>query len=175
MRHVVILIVAFAAIAMVNPFFWSIVRMNVAAEPVVYTAADGSKTSAVIGPKAPWPDWVPAPPGSALTVEYAFGPEMGRPATGAGRFRWRADRDAIQQFARELQAAGWTVSFDRYDAVDPSPPFRMRTLCYMTAVSDRSATRGVRYEFALSPASDRVGAAWFQGAPPLVGGEPGCA
>ena len=79
----IFLAVAFPVV-LVSPFFWSLVRMEWSAERVGYTYHDGVTQWAMLGPKAPWPQWALVPEGAKLTVRAGYEPAPGHAAIGYG-------------------------------------------------------------------------------------------
>lgn len=166
MRAFLITLGLLAAIAVANPIFWSIMRMNFAAEPVVYLEHDGSTTSAFIGPQSPWPDWIVAPGDGRLTVGASFAPTAG-PANGFGDFHLdAAPIERLPTLVADLEAAGWRVETSVLDTVYPSMPPRPMKLCTVAATRTSPSRQTIQYSFDTSPTAREMHAFWTLGAPP---------
>ena len=166
---------ATAMLVVANPFFWSIMRMNFAAEPVVYIEQDGTTTGAVLGPKAPWPDWVTAPPGGRLTVQSYFAGADAL-ATGVGAFAFSdAPLDRLDGFLAALDADGWRVETAQLETVEPSLPPRPMTLCSIVASRDAPDARYILYSFEIDARARTMDVFWSSGGDvqQMIGAMPG--
>lgn len=100
------------ALAKAGPWIAAVV---ISPQPVVLHHPDGSTQVQIIGPQAPWPEWVPVPAGAAFAVRAWLGPSPGRTSSGYGELTFKGEARAIAAaYARRLEADGWTLEVFRH-------------------------------------------------------------
>ena len=134
MKGFLIFLACACPVVLASPFFWSLVRMEWSAERVGYTYHDGVTQYAMLGPKAPWPEWALVPEGARLTVRAGYEPAPGHPAIGYGEIDGKASpREVEQRYEAALRGAGWTVQAGRFDSTYPEIPPRPLHWCIVQA------------------------------------------
>lgn len=177
MRGLLIFLAIAAVLTVANPAFWWIIDSHVGAAPASYVEHDGIKRDAAIGPKSPWPEWVPLLPGAELVVESHFAAAPGHAEQGMGQARFAEPVEAaMAQLVERLDADGWTVGRSRFAGTEPSTPPRPLVVCTITAERTSPAVQSVTFRFQIQPAADSASVFWIMGpAPEILGARPdGC-
>jgi hypothetical protein len=152
MRGLLIFLAIAFPIALASPTFWWLVESETGAAPVGYGREDGSIQPALLGPKAPWPEWVSMPDNSKLTVRAWFGPGPTEIESGFGDLSFRGEpRAMIAAYRSKLEAEGWTVKGDMLRAPLPEIPPRQLESCVLRATREGADTRIVMTSFELAP------------------------
>jgi hypothetical protein len=151
-RGLLIFIAIAFPIALASPTFWWLVQTEVDAAPVGYGRADGSVQQALLGPKAPWPEWVSRPEGAKLNVKAWFGPGATEPESGFGDLVVGGEpRKVIAAYRSKLEAEGWKVDANMFHAALPEIPPRRLDTCVMRAVRSDADPRIIQASFELAP------------------------
>lgn len=175
MRGLLIFLLCAAGVAMASPVFWWLVAAHVGAAPTTYIEPSGVAREALLGPKAPWADWVVLPEGR-LTVSSWFGAAPGYAEQGLGDVVMSEKAStALPALKEALDAAGWTIATSRLDTAEPSLPPRPMTLCSVSARMPGTA-RSATYVFQIAPGAARVRVSWHVGEGPglMPGAAGGC-
>lgn len=174
MRGLLIFLACVLAVLLASPIFWSIVRMEAAAERVGYVHAGGITQWAWLGPLAPWPDWALRPEGARMRVQSHFEAAPGFAALGLAKVDLEAaPQPALEAYAEAAREAGWTVEFSHYDGVRPDLPPRPFRMCIVEA---RKGARLLRLALEGDGRWSRGSLQWIDGvqpAPALIGAAPG--
>lgn len=175
MRALLISLAIMVAVVLASPFFWSLVRMAWAAEPVGFVQQDGTVQMATIGPKSFWPDWAPRPQQARVTVESHFAAAPSMPATGVAAVAFNGEQHAtVEKYEADLHSQGFTVTryMGQFWSADiPSRPF---TLCAVEGVLGATPQRTVRLSFSVDSKAMPAKLFWMEGeAAPLIGMTPG--
>jgi hypothetical protein len=149
MRGFLIFLALAFPVVLASPTFWSLVAMEYSAMPITYGHADGTKQNALLGPKAPWPDWAIKPDATELTVRAWFDDVPGRPGSGHGNLTYRGRPEVIaKEYAERLRGAGWTVHVYKYQAGVPNPIAPYIIACVVQASRDNDLrTLQASFEF----------------------------
>ncbi len=154
-----------AGIVLVNPVFWWLVAAEHAAAPVS-AQADGSSGQALIGPKAPWPDWALKPEGGRFTVKAWFGPSATTAATGFGEHALVGDpKAATDAYVAQLEAAGFEVSTTLWTTTLPEFPPRQLVTCRIVARAKVGPARTISASIDRAPVAGLGRVHWIEGAP----------
>jgi hypothetical protein len=130
-KFLIFLAVAFPVV-LASPAFWTLVKMEWSVERVGYGHEGGVTQWAMLGPKAPWPNWAPVPEGAKLTVQSSFEAAPGYDASGYGEIGGDgAPRLFAERYEEKLRADGWTVRVGRFDATYPEIPPRPLHWCFV--------------------------------------------
>lgn len=158
-------------VALMSPVFWSLVAMEFSAAPVAYVNHDGTAQQALLGPKAPWPDWALVPDNAELRVKAWFGPTPSQPETGYGDLGvGNAPRTSAAHYADKLRSAGWQVETYRFRSVLPSLPPQPLDRCIIRASRQSGDDRKILASLDLQPYPGTGSIHWSRGAlPPLLG------
>lgn len=175
MKGFLILLAIACLLVLASPFFWSLVNMEMGAEPVGYVQQDGATQWATIGPKSYWPAWALRPDEARIRVESHFSATPTTPATGMASVVFQSDqRLAAQRFEARLAASRFDVTryaLQTWSADIPSRPF---VLCVIEGIQQAEIPRTIRLSF--SAGSDAMPArlSWIEGhAAALAGMQPG--
>jgi hypothetical protein len=155
-----------APIVLMNPHFWALVGMSTSVTPVTYAEADGSLKPALLGPKAPWPEWAEVPESATLRVSAWFGATPTQAATGYGEIALSSDpRQALARYAKSLEASGWTVEMTEFETVRPDLPPSKVVMCLIDASirNEGAATRHLRASIDLDTRVHSGRLHWFDG------------
>lgn len=176
MRGFLTFFVCAAVVAMASPTFWWIVQSHFSAAPTTYIEPNGAKREALLGPKAPWADWVVMPDGK-LHVSSWFGAAPGYVEQGNGDVvMTEKTSTALPAIKQALADAGWTVETSRFDTLNPSLPPHPMTLCFVSARLP-GTVRAATYSFQTKPDTDVVRVFWYNGEPApaaMIGEAGGC-
>jgi hypothetical protein len=143
MRGWLIFLACAAPLMLLNPMFWWLVGTETGASAVAYVR-DGVRQDALLGPKAPWPEWARLPERYPLTVQSSFAAAPGQPATGVGDLEIpRTRREAVAEWRAELTAAGWQVTTVLVTTALPSLPPRQGKMCILTATRTEPSVRSI--------------------------------
>jgi len=175
MRIVVALIAVAIPLVLGSPYFWSLLRMAWAAEPVGYVQQDGTTQWATIGPKSFWPDWALRPENTFVEVDSHFSATPILPASGMASVAFRGEQQAVaKQYEDRLRASGFEVTRYAYQTWSGDIPSRPFILCMIEGVQAAMPKRTVRFSFAINSRAMPPKLYWTEGeAPPLLGMQPG--
>lgn len=152
MRWFLVLLAMAYPVAMASQSFWSLVAMEYGALPTTFGYADGTQQEAILGPKAPWPDWALVPEGAALEVGAWYGDSPNRASTGYGNLEIRdVSRETALAYRDRLRAEGWVVDVFRYEVRGVEPPFGIISGCAVMATGSGDDTRQLYASFYLTP------------------------
>ena len=166
MRGWLIFLACAAPLVLANPIFWWLVGTELGASAVTYVERDGGQRDALLGPKAPWPDWARMPQRFPLTVKSHIGAAPGHPATGGGDIELPgAAHDAVAELRRELTASGWQVSTVLVTTARPSLPPRQVKTCVLTATQTEPHVRTIMIAIDEAPASGFASIYWREAEP----------
>ncbi len=151
MRAFLIFLAVAFPIVLASPIFWQLVAMEVAVARVGYGRPDGSIQQALIGPKAPWPDWVPHPDGASLEVRAWFGPTSSLAETGYG-YLTVSERPStvVAGYVDKLTAAGWHVEAQKFQTTSGTLPPHVLDKCIIVATRPDGDQRVIRASIELS-------------------------
>jgi len=160
-RGLLIFIAIAFPIALASPTFWWLVQSEFSAAPVGYGRQDGSVQQALLGPKAPWPDWVATPDDAKLHVRAWFGPGTTEPETGYGDLSVKGEpRKAMAAYRSKLEAEGWKVEANMMRAALPEIPPRQLESCIIRARRDGADQRVIQASFELAPSPGNGSIHW---------------
>lgn len=152
MRSLLLYLAIAVPVVLASPAFWALVQMEFGAAPVGYGRADGSIQPALLGPKAPWPDWALVPTGAELRVRAWFGPGSSEPESGYGNLLLGGDvRGLIAKYRAALEADGWDVDMRLFRATLPELPPRLLESCVVSATRKDANPRVLQASFELAP------------------------
>lgn len=141
-------------VALSSPSFWALVGMSWGATPVTYGYHDGTRQQALLGPKAPWPDWAVRPDSTEFVVSAWFEDTPARPGSGHGDFDFNGDgREAALAYAARLRGEGWDVETLMFRGATPSIPPRPLHICTVNARRSEHDQRVLHAGFQISPGS----------------------
>lgn len=134
MRGFLLFLALACPVVLLNPTFWWLVAAKTGAAPTAYGQHDGTVQPALLGPKAPWPEWAIRPEGARLEVQAWFGPGSSQPETGFATIAVGGDPSAgIEAYKRKLEQAGWTVDGQLMRSALPELPPRRLEMCMLRA------------------------------------------
>lgn len=152
MRGLLIFLAIAFPIVLASPTFWWLVESEVGAAPVGYGRVDGSVQQALLGPKAPWPEWVSTPEGAKLTVRAWFGPAPSEIESGFGDLSFGGDtQKVIDAYRAKLRSEGWNVEGSFFSAPLPEIPPRQMEACILRATRNGADTRIIQASFEFKP------------------------
>jgi hypothetical protein len=174
MKGLLIFLAIACPVVLASPFFWSLVNMEVGAEPVGYVQQDGTTQWATIGPKSYWPDWALRPDDASVRVDSHFSATPTMAATGMASVDLRGDQEtAAQRFEDKLESGGFTVAryaLETWSADIPSRPF---VFCLIEGAQEGEAPRTIRLSFAVDSDAMPTKLQWTEGSlPPVIGMQP---
>ena len=168
MRWLLLFIALAIPVALASPSFWSLFAMEFGAAPVTYHYHDGTSQQALLGPRAPWPDWAIVPDGTRLQVGAWFGPSSKEPETGHGDLSVEAEpRTVAAAYVERLKAEGWQVEANIYRYPQPVLQPKLMEICIVRATREGGDLRILQASFDLAPRSGSGGLAWSMRPRPL--------
>jgi hypothetical protein len=151
MRGFLMFLAVACPVVLASPIFWSLVAMSWSASPVTYINHDGTRQEALLGPKAPWPDWAIRPDDAELRVKSWFGPSPRSAANGMGDLTFRGEpRAAAGAYVEKLRREGWVIETGRFEAPLPAKPPRTLVQCRVRATQGRHVVQAA-FEVAPQP------------------------
>ncbi len=137
MRHFLILLALFGAVAVSTPYFWVVWDMSFGAARVGILHEDGVTQWSENGPRAHWPEWVPYPEGAQFTTVSYYEAAPGHPESGLARVTPNLPVAEIQEaYADTLVESGWEVTVWSQSTTNADMPPRDIRLCSVTASLD---------------------------------------
>ena len=157
--------------AFVGPFVLAkagpwLAAMLISPQPVVLHHPDGTTQVQIIGPQAPWPEWVPVPDGAGLAVRAWLGPSPGRSSGGFAELSFGREARAIAAaYARRLAADGWKAKVFHYRNGVPGPvvPHIIACMVQATRTDDGEFIEAI---FEVAPRTKQGRRHWVAPKPP---------
>jgi hypothetical protein len=164
MMRFLFVLAALATCLLASPSFWMLVSMHTGAQAVTYHHRDGSRQEALLGPKAPWPDWAVKPEGAKLSVRSWFGPSVQATSSGQGDLEFPDPTSATAtRYKAMLRDDGWSVEASRIRL--PLPEIPPQTLETCRIIAHRGA-RALLVTLDFAPSAGHGTMFWLDGPPP---------